>query len=659
MPTIGVAGGGFLGLAFEVTPGTYCVDEKTEILTRSGWKVHYDLTESEMVLTINPETQLSEWQPVQGVHRFDGVHEMMRFERDDFSAFVTANHRWLVRHKLPGGVVDWRFKTTDKLRIGYDTLPGAALCADIPTEPKYTDAFVELVAWYWTEGNWDASANPPHIRLSQSIAANSSNCARIRAALDATPDSWSGRPVVTGLGKMHQYNLRAGLSRAIRAEVSDQDKVVRPEFITSLTKAQLELFVYVSTVLADGHLSKLQGAGVGRYDVKPRTGISQAVKARLDSLQMAYSLLGVRTHLIYRRRTCDWYLSVLGRKYFAPRRTDSSGGWYRDPREQFKGTVWCPTTENGTWYARRNGTTYFTGNTAPTKFHEILGETLEWQPNNIFRRPIRQTVDQSGPVPGNVGSTGTITAEAFDDVLVYYLYAMRMSIVKTGTTPNWVYTCTPTSNVIFPTRTLSITVVRNGIVFGYVGCVVSKMTLSVQNDMFQMDTDVLFQNETVQSLPTPTWTTETPYGPGQWNIGIPTATQVFDMDTFSYSIDEAGASGYRLKNTGPNAGRGAQFISLAERTIQMTASRDFFDRTDYNAFQASTSQDITIAAISGANNGISFELPQVVKSAYQVPLGAQGDIVRASLTYDAVNATSGTLVGSATQIIVKTQETIT
>jgi hypothetical protein len=292
---------------------------------------------------------------------------------------------------------------------------------------------------------------------------------------------------------------------------------------------------------------------------------------------------------------------------------------------------------------------------APTKFHPILSEALEFMPGNVFRRPIRQTVDQIGMVPGNVSISGTVSMEAMDDVIVYYLYAMRMGIVRTGTTPNWIYTCTPTSTNAFPTRTLSLTVVRNSQVFGYLGCVVSKLTLSITNDILQMDVDILGQNETTQGTPSPTWGTGTPYGPGSWSVQVPTATQVFDMDTFSYSVDEAGAAAYRLKNTGPNAGRGSQFISMGERTVQMTASRDFLDRTDYNAFQAGTAQSITVLASHGANNGIQFLIGNAFKSTMQIPMAAQGDIVRSSLTYDSTIDGSG----NATQLVVQSQESIT
>jgi Phage tail tube protein len=293
---------------------------------------------------------------------------------------------------------------------------------------------------------------------------------------------------------------------------------------------------------------------------------------------------------------------------------------------------------------------------APTKFFPFLSESLEFQPGNIYRRPIRQSIDNIGMVPGNVNVTGTVSMEALDDVIVYFLYAMRMGIVRSGG-PNYIYTCTPTSLAAFPTRTLSLTVVRNSQVFGYTGCVVSKLTLSIQNDILQLDCDIIAQNEATQSAPTVTYANSVPIGPGQWNIGIPTATQVFDMDTFSYSIDEAGAPAYRLKNTGANAGRGAQFISMGERTVQMTASRDFIDRTDYNLFQAGTAQSITIIGTSAGsvNNSIQFLVGNTFKSAYQVVMGAQGDIVRANITYDTVIDGSG----NATVLTVKTQESIT
>lgn len=291
---------------------------------------------------------------------------------------------------------------------------------------------------------------------------------------------------------------------------------------------------------------------------------------------------------------------------------------------------------------------------APSKFFPILSESLGFMPNNQFRRPIRQTVDQIGMIAGNIDVTGNVTMEALDDVIVYWLYAMRTTIAKSGTGP-FTYTITPVTGVT-ANRTLSLTVVRAGTVFGYVGCVVSKLTLSIQGDHLQAQVDIVGTNETVQALPTPTWTTNSvPFGPGMWNVQVPTATQIFDMDTFSFSIDEAFAAQYRLKNTGVNQGRGAQFVAAGERTIQLTASRDFIDRTDYNNFQANVSQSVTITAVNGANSSISFLIPVAFKSAFAIPLGAQGNLVRSNITYESViDAT-----GKAAQLTVITNESIT
>jgi len=291
----------------------------------------------------------------------------------------------------------------------------------------------------------------------------------------------------------------------------------------------------------------------------------------------------------------------------------------------------------------------------PIKFTPVLSENLTFTPGNQYRRPVRQTVDAIGVVPGNVSIGGTLSMECLDDVIVYFLYCMRNTIVKSGST-NFTYTITPTATPsALPTRTMSITVVRNGVTFGYVGCVVSKLTLSIQNDLLQMDCDIMGLNEASQTLPTPTWPTSAPYGPGTWNVQVPTSSQVFDMDTFSFDIDEAGAAQYRLKNTGANSGRGAQFISMGERTTQLTASRDFLDRTDYNAFQAGTAQSVTIQALRGANNGVSFVLGTAYKTSYDPTNGAQGDIVRASITYDTTNEASGNVF----TMTVQTQENIT
>jgi hypothetical protein len=288
--------------------------------------------------------------------------------------------------------------------------------------------------------------------------------------------------------------------------------------------------------------------------------------------------------------------------------------------------------------------------TAPTKFIPILSETLELKETNIYRTPIRQSAARIGVVPGDYSVTGTITMEAVEDCCVYFTECSRASGVKSGTTPNFIYTYTPTSAAV-PNKTLSITVVRNGIIFGYVGCVVGKQTFTVNNNLLEYAVDIFGLSDSSPSPAlVPVWPTSVPYGPGTWNVQIPSPTQVFDMDTFSFDIDDAGAEQFRLKSA-----RGAQFASFGERTCQMTASRDFLTNADYLAFKAVTGQKITVAVTNGTNNSITFDMFNGIMDVYQVPLSGVGDLIRAAITYQSVLDGSG----NEYDIIYKTQEVIT
>jgi hypothetical protein len=81
-------------------------------------------------------------------------------------------------------------------------------------------------------------------------------------------------------------------------------------------------------------------------------------------------------------------------------------------RVHYKGIVWCPTTPNGTWLARRNGTVYWTGNSAgasgddSAKLTKVVARGMESRRHmlrrsleaNIFR-PVYEGNDELESVP--------------------------------------------------------------------------------------------------------------------------------------------------------------------------------------------------------------------------------------------------------------------
>jgi len=288
---------------------------------------------------------------------------------------------------------------------------------------------------------------------------------------------------------------------------------------------------------------------------------------------------------------------------------------------------------------------------APVKYAPFNSESLKFVQETIFRRPIRKSADIIGAVPGNVHIEGDIELEALEDVVMYFMYASRHTIIKSGGPTNFTYTITPLPNAL-PIRTLSITLERNtGVVFGYVGCVVSQFKFSINDGLLMFTVSIIGQDEASQSTPTPTFTTTVPYGAGQYAVEIPTASVVFDVDTFEWTCNDNATPQYRLKNTG----RGAQFVNFGERDLTLTLERDFLDRADYDAFKALTSQSITITASKGVNNSIVLLTPVSFKDTYEVGLGGEGDLTRAQIQYQL--AIDGS--GKSFQITVKTQESIT
>lgn len=286
---------------------------------------------------------------------------------------------------------------------------------------------------------------------------------------------------------------------------------------------------------------------------------------------------------------------------------------------------------------------------APTKFIPFNSESIKVNINPVERRPVRGSAGLIGMIPGNLTVEGDIEFDVTADTLVYFLHASRCTVAKTGTTP-LVYTYTPSSLAV-PAKTLSISIKRGSEVFGYVGCVVTGITLAVGDDGKMTATvSILGRNEATAASLTAVWPTSPVFQAGMYSLQIPTASQIFDADTFEFAAEENGQVNSRLKNT-----TGAAFVSFGESNATLKLARDFSTRADYDTYKAGTAQSITMTATADANNIISILAPVAIKSTYEVNIGGQGDLIRASIEYACVVDSTG----KHYQIVVTTSENIT
>lgn len=397
----------------------FCADELTEILTEDGWRTHDHLAEGDIVMTLNHETGLGEWQPVDRVCRFDVQNKpMLHIEGNAISSLTTMNHRWPTMHRSrrPTGLS--RFWTTSGKLNTNDSIITGARCADVPTDAKWTDALVELVAWFYTEGSLTTDGGG--ITIAQSNSVNPDMVARIRTALTvlygpptqqdmrggyrpAEPCEFDdcGWPATNrGLYNAHNEQLRRhgtthavnrktipptrpgqepawreaartagmamfGLNRAAAQPILDAapGKNVRLGFIRDLTAAQLDLFIQTS-IAADGHRPASVASTGG--------SIAQRRGEWLDAFELACVLSGRTPH------TTTVNATYRGEPYTMRRvhARECSSTWdfkaARTSTTTYTGVVWCPGTPNKTWLARRNGTVWYTGNTMVCDRPEIV-----------------------------------------------------------------------------------------------------------------------------------------------------------------------------------------------------------------------------------------------------------------------------------------------
>lgn len=287
---------------------------------------------------------------------------------------------------------------------------------------------------------------------------------------------------------------------------------------------------------------------------------------------------------------------------------------------------------------------------APTKYLLCTSESLAYTEDRNERRPLRGIADVAGYIAGPVRVEGDLEIEVTEDQLPWLLRCARGTMAKAGT-PDFTYTFTP-SHVAIPPKTMSITVVKNGVAFGYVGCVISSMSFTVSDMLLMGSFTILGSDEADQTVPTPTYVTAVPFGAGQYSIEIPTGTPVTDTDTFTFQVEDNAEAQYRLKSTG----RGAQFQKYGERSVSLSVERDFESRADYDAYKALTAQSVSVTATKGANNLVTFKMPASVKSEATITgLTSQGDLIRQSLTY---GGTYDSVTSKAYEIVVKTQEDV-
>lgn len=345
----------------------WCLPTRYPIFTQEGWRRSEDIAVGDVVATMNTNTGLLEFQPVQDIYRAEVVAEPMIVvtlvgQGGHLSHVeMTPKHRNVVQRDG-----EWLVVTAHELVAG-DVIPTGAPLAEFTTEPKWADAFVQLIAWYSADGTCTQSnGTPRQIRLAKSWKRNPQSVAKMTAVLTevfgpavetmpfgSTTPMWRMEMQERG---MAVAVLNAAARDLILSVVPDTNKAIPVSFIEHLTEAQTHLFL---AAWADSDGMTNQGRFVGV--------IEQSDPARLDAIEHAALRLGfsvrrwteTREKATENGRFSDRPLYCLRIGKTSHRRVQSVTS------SMFTGDIWCPTTPNGTWITQsESGWSVITGNSA-------------------------------------------------------------------------------------------------------------------------------------------------------------------------------------------------------------------------------------------------------------------------------------------------------
>ena len=342
-----------------------CVPPDTEILSKRGWLRYDELTTDDEVAGFDIDTATSRWTHVERVNIYQYDGEMVSVERRALSMLMTPDHRCVVDHResrdanRPSGDVHI-VHARDLTRSHY--IPRSSVW-DEYGEKSIGEDLAALCGWVASEGNYNGKYG--YVYLSQSMSKNAENVAAIDGILSRLPE-WPidrrGRRTVHQSVKqvwrhereqnnsiVVEWRLPLGLGQEIHRLMPE--KVLGP-WVLDLPENERRALLH-AFIDGDGSTN-----GTGWT-------IFQKLRQNLDVLQMVAVTLGYKTNLSPVPDGSKWCLYLQDSRRPVSLRGRAERDRTELPREHYQGVVWCPTTGTGTWFARRDGSVFITGNCYP------------------------------------------------------------------------------------------------------------------------------------------------------------------------------------------------------------------------------------------------------------------------------------------------------
>lgn len=303
--------------------------------------------------------------------------------------------------------------------------------------------------------------------------------------------------------------------------------------------------------------------------------------------------------------------------------------------------------------------TYVPPTTAGTVWVPILSESLAYNEDAYYSEQIRQEVGDIDRQQGYYHVEGDVQLEFDANSTPLLLYCSRHNIVAVNETgPVYEYAFTPSTAAqattdkptVTAAKSCSLTVVRNGIGFGYAGCTMNTIEATIDGGVLKMTFGVLGLSEQQPGgLGTPAWANPSLMGASAHAISVDAAglTPAFaspsvDFNGFTANINHNGTAQNRIVRS-----RAATYVSYAKSEVTYNTELDFVSRAEYDNMVNNTRRAIRLESIKGgatytlATEAFRLTMYNTAYETYPVNLSGMSDLIMASVTGRALRMAGG------------------
>lgn len=386
-----------------------CVDEKTEMLTNSGWKYWYEIKSDDKFCTINPETQKIQYEEFSAFHVFDHIGEMYQISNNLIDQCVVLDHKMVVRLRDKENFELIPAKDIIGKRVEYLKTGSWAGTDDIVPEnlQKWFNAknYIKFLAWFIAEGYVSRDKKNYRVIITQDPDFNFEKCELIKALLQECNLHYYQYKEKITINSKELYYALLPLGKAINKTVPKELDNASPEL--------LKLFIE-TYILGDGCQNQIITSSIFMRDKLQEFALKAGWSSNFVLKIAKGAPYTIKGRSGFANSDC-WKLSIIRSKN-TPQVNHGHTKSQKIQKEciisDYEGKVFCPTVPNGTVYIRRNGKTSWTGNTNRAGTKGIISKIVpnDLMPQTEDGRPVEYIISPLG-YPGRT-NTGQILETA-------------------------------------------------------------------------------------------------------------------------------------------------------------------------------------------------------------------------------------------------------